>query len=51
MSLKPKAALSRDFLLQLAKLPVNVQSKVTKWAIQFQSDPTSPGINYDSGTR
>ena len=48
MSLKPKVALSQDFLLQLAKLPVGVQSKVMKWAIQFQSDPTSPGINYES---
>lgn len=48
MSLKPKVALSQDFLMQLAKLPVNVQSKVMKWAIQFQSDPTSPGINYEN---
>lgn len=48
MSLKPKVALSQDFLLQLAKLPVSVQSKVMKWAIQFQSDPTSPGINYEN---
>jgi hypothetical protein len=47
MSLKPKVALSQDFLLQLAKLPLNVHSKVMKWAIQFQSDPTSPGINYE----
>jgi hypothetical protein len=48
MSLKPKVALSQDFLLQLAKLPSSVQSKVMKWAIQFQSDPTSPGINYEN---
>lgn len=48
MSLKPKVALSQDFLLQLAKLPASVQSKVMKWAIQFQSDPTSPGINYEN---
>jgi hypothetical protein len=48
MSLKPKVALSQDFLLQLAKLPANIQSKVMKWAIQFQSDPTSPGINYEN---
>lgn len=48
MSLKPKVALSQDFLLQLAKLPVSVQSKVMKWAIQFQADPTSPGINYEN---
>ena len=48
MSFKPKVALSQDFLLQLAKLPANVQSKAMKWAIQFQSDPTSPGINYEN---
>ena len=48
MSLKPKVALSQDFLLQLAKLPSGIQSKVMKWAIQFQSDPTSPGINYEN---
>ena len=48
MNLNPKVALSQDFLLQLAKLPVGIQSKVMKWAIQFQSDPTSPGINYEN---
>lgn len=48
MSLKPKVALSQDFLLRLSKLPSNVQSKVMKWAIQFQSDPTSSGINYEN---
>jgi hypothetical protein len=45
--LKPRVALSQDFLLQLTKLPLNIHSKVMKWAIQFQSDPTSPGINYE----
>ena len=48
MSLNPKVALSQDFLMQLAKLPVNVHSKVMKWAIQFQADPTSSGINYEN---
>lgn len=48
MSLKPKVALSQDFLLQLSKIPSSVHSKVMKWAIQFQSDPTSPGINYEN---
>lgn len=48
MSFKPKVALAQDFLLQLAKLPANVHSKVLKWAIQFQSDPMSPGINYEN---
>ena len=48
MSLKPKVALSNEFLLQLAKLPAKVHTKVMKWAIQFQSDPKSPGINYEN---
>ena len=47
MSLKPKVALSQDFLLNLASLPSAIQSKVLKWAIRFQSDPTSTGINYE----
>ena len=47
MSLKPKVALSQDFLFQLAKLPSNIHSKVLKWAILFQTDPKSPGINYE----
>ena len=47
MSDKPKVALSQDFLLQLAKLPSNVHTKVLKWAILFQTDPKSPGINYE----
>jgi superfamily I DNA/RNA helicase len=51
VTLKPKVALSQDFLLQMAKLPISVQSKVMKWAIQFQSDPTSPGINYEKVNR
>jgi superfamily I DNA/RNA helicase len=48
VSLKPKVALSQDFLLQLAKLPVNVHTKVMKWAILFQTDPKSPSINYEN---
>ncbi|MDQ3060057.1 MAG: AAA family ATPase [Pseudomonadota bacterium] len=48
MSFKPKVALSNEFLLQLAKLPAKVHTKVMKWAIQFQADPKSPGINYES---
>lgn len=48
MSLKPKVALSNDFLLQLSKLPAKVHGKVMKWAIQFQADPTSPSINYEN---
>ena len=47
MSLKPKVALSQDFLLQLPKLPSNVHAKIMKWAFLFQTDPKSPSINYE----
>jgi hypothetical protein len=47
MSLKPKVALSQDFLLNLARLPAAVQGKVLKWAIRFQTDPTARGFNYE----
>ena len=48
MSLKPKVALSQDFLLNLATLPSAIHSKVLKWAIRFQSyyvTGISTGIN------
>lgn len=48
VSLKPKVGLSQDFLMQLSKLPSGVHSKIMKWAVQFQADPTSSGINYES---
>ncbi|MDN3918724.1 UvrD-helicase domain-containing protein [Roseateles violae] len=48
MSLKPKVALSNDFLIQLSKLPSSVHTKVMKWAVKFQSDPRSSGINYEN---
>lgn len=47
MKLKPKVALSNDFLIQLSKLPHKLHGKVMKWAIQFQADPTSLGIHYE----
>jgi hypothetical protein len=47
MSLKPKVALSQDLLISLARLSPPVQAKVLKWAIRFQSDPTSTGIHYE----
>ncbi len=47
MSFKPKVALAQDFLVILATLPAAVQGKVLKWALKFQSDPTSNGINYE----
>lgn len=47
MSLKPKVALSQDFLLNLSRLPSGIQTKVMRWAVKFQADPASPGINYE----
>jgi hypothetical protein len=47
MAFKPKVALAQDFLANLATLPNTVQGKVLKWALRFQSDPTSKGINYE----
>jgi superfamily I DNA/RNA helicase len=47
VSIKPKVALSQDFLLHLAKLPAVVQGKVLKWAIRFQTDPTASGFSYE----
>jgi len=44
----PKVALSQDFLSNLSKLPASIQSKVLKWALKFQSDPTANGINYET---
>ena len=48
MSLKPTVALAQDFLSILAKLPHAIQGKVLKWTLRFQSDPSSPGINYEN---
>lgn len=47
MSLKPKVALAQDFLANLATLSSSVQGKILKWALRFQNDPTSNGINYE----
>ncbi len=47
MSFKPKVALAQDFLMNLATLSQGVQGKVLKWALRFQSDPTSSSINYE----
>ncbi len=48
MSLKPKVALSSEFLAQLSKLPPSIHTKVLKWAIGFQTNPTSSGTNYEN---
>ncbi len=47
MDFKPKVALAQDFLANLSTLPPTVQSKVLKWALRFQNDPSSNGINYE----
>lgn len=47
MSLKPKVALSQDFLGQLAKISSAIQGKILKWAIKFQADPTDASTNYE----
>jgi superfamily I DNA/RNA helicase len=47
-AMQPKVALSQDFLSNLAKLPQSTQSKVLKWALLFQSDPTARSINYET---
>lgn len=47
MSLKPKVALSQDFLARMARIPGSVQGKILKWALKFQNDPASSGINYE----
>ncbi|MEI7910136.1 MAG: UvrD-helicase domain-containing protein [Verrucomicrobiota bacterium] len=46
--MNPKVALALDFLSNLSKLPSSIQSKVLKWALKFQSDPTANGINYET---
>lgn len=45
---RPIVAMSHDFLAQTAKLPTSVHVKVLKWAMLFQTDPTAPGINYET---
>ena len=44
----PRVALSQDFLLKLGKLPSAVHARIVKWALKFQQDPMSPGINYET---
>ena len=42
-----QVAISTDFLTAFAKLPRQVQGKVTEFVNKFRNDPTSPGINYE----
>ena len=42
-----KVAISSDFLTAFARLPRQVQGKVTEFVNKFRNDPMSPGINYE----
>ena len=42
-----KVAISSDFLTAFARLPRNVQGKVTEFVNKFRNNPMSPGINYE----
>lgn len=42
-----KVAISSDFLTAFAKLPRQVQGKVTEFVNKFRNDPLSPGIHYE----
>ena len=42
-----KVAISSDFLTAFARLPRQVQGKVTEFVNKFRNNPRSPGINYE----
>lgn len=42
-----KVAISADFLSAFARLPRQVQGKVTEFVNKFRNNPLSPGINYE----
>lgn len=42
-----KVAISSDFLTAFARLPRQVQGKVTEFVNKFRNNPVSPGINYE----
>jgi AAA domain/UvrD-like helicase C-terminal domain len=46
-AIRTNVAFSQDFFTNLLNLPPAVHSKVMKWAIRFQADPTSSSINYE----
>lgn len=47
MEEKFKVAISSDFLSAFARLPRQVQGKVTEFVNKFRNNPLSPGINYE----
>lgn len=42
-----KVAISSDFLTAFARLPRQVQGKVTEFVNKFRNNPKAPGINYE----
>lgn len=44
---KTTVAMSADFLTAFAKLPKNIQKKVTEFFNKFKNNPIAPGINYE----
>lgn len=42
-----KVAISSDFLTAFAKLPRQIQGKVTEFVNKFRNNPMSPGLNYE----
>lgn len=42
-----KVAISSDFLTAFARLPRQIQGKVTEFVNKFRNNPVSPGINYE----
>ncbi len=45
--LKPKIAISSDFLTAFANIPRSQQNKITKFVEDFKNNPTSSSINYE----
>ena len=42
-----KVVISSDFLTSFARLPRQIQGKVTEFVNKFRNNPLSPGINYE----
>jgi superfamily I DNA/RNA helicase/mRNA-degrading endonuclease RelE of RelBE toxin-antitoxin system len=47
MENKYTVAISSDFLSSFAKLPRQIQGKVTEFVNKFRNNPMAPGINYE----
>lgn len=47
MGTNATVALSDEFLTAYARLPRNVQRRMSAFITKFQNDPTQPGINYE----